>query len=373
MKSVILSIGVLFILSCSGKEGSGELVSEQDSIAAAQADSVMERQQLVETQTEAAAPDELPSYDDLVQQLEAERQHSESLQGVVVALSTVLFLLVAVGLASYVLRLAKIAKKKNMTLGRMMNDLQPQPRNNTAQSDYLRVTKRQEGTDVSVGEAGKGKAVTEPEMVARVAEPTPVESESIEEIADTPVDVTEMSVEDPTDAPVVVTEMSVEEPTDAPVEAVAKDAGTANRVVEADLFGVVEAPAPTESAVEPVKEKVYSGSSEQESLFRTIDSRIREERLYANINFQRQDVLDKFGISRATLNLLLNTYADGQSFPVYINKIRLEEACDILEKDDQKNISDIAVEVGLAPHNFYRLFQQHFGQTPVQYRLSRKS
>lgn len=358
MKSVILSIGVLFILSCSGKEGSGELVSEQDSIAAAQADSVMERQQLVETQTEAAAPDELPSYDDLVQQLEAERQHSESLQGVVVALSTVLFLLVAVGLASYVLRLAKIAKKKNMTLGRMMNDLQPQPRNNTAQSDYLRVTKRQEGTDVSVGEAGKGKAVTEPEMVARVAEPTPVESESIEEIADTPVD---------------VTEMSVEEPADTPVEAVAKDAGTANRVVEADLFGVVEAPAPTESAVEPVKEKVYSGSSEQESLFRTIDSRIREERLYANINFQRQDVLDKFGISRATLNLLLNTYADGQSFPVYINKIRLEEACDILEKDDQKNISDIAVEVGLAPHNFYRLFQQHFGQTPVQYRLSRKS
>ena len=358
MKSVILSIGVLFILSCSGKEGSGELVSEQDSIAAAQADSVMERQQLVETQTEAAAPDELPSYDDLVQQLEAERQHSESLQGVVVALSAVLFLLVAVGLASYVLRLAKIAKKKNMTLGRMMNDLQPQPRNNTAQSDYLRVTKRQEGTDVSVGEAGKGKAVTEPEMVARVAEPTPVESESIEEIADTPVD---------------VTEMSVEEPTDAPVEAVAKDAGTANRVVEADLFGVVEAPAPTESAVEPVKEKVYSGTSEQESLFRTIDSRIREERLYANINFQRQDVLDKFGISRATLNLLLNTYADGQSFPVYINKIRLEEACDILEKDDQKNISDIAVEVGLAPHNFYRLFQQHFGQTPVQYRLSRKS
>lgn len=358
MKSVILSIGVLFILSCSGKEGSGELVSEQDSIAAAQADSVMERQQLVETQTEAAAPDELPSYDDLVQQLEAERQHSESLQGVVVALSAVLFLLVAVGLASYVLRLAKIAKKKNMTLGRMMNDLQPQPRNNTAQSDYLRVTKRQEGTDVSVGEAGKGKAVTEPEMVARVAEPTPVESESIEEIADTPVD---------------VTEMSVEEPADTPVEAVAKDAGTANRVVEADLFGVVEAPAPTESAVEPVKEKVYSGSSEQESLFRTIDSRIREERLYANINFQRQDVLDKFGISRATLNLLLNTYADGQSFPVYINKIRLEEACDILEKDDQKNISDIAVEVGLAPHNFYRLFQQHFGQTPVQYRLSRKS
>ena len=358
MKSVILSIGVLFILSCSGKEGSGELVSEQDSIAAAQADSVMERLQLVETQTEAAAPDELPSYDDLVQQLEAERQHSESLQGVVVALSAVLFLLVAVGLASYVLRLAKIAKKKNMTLGRMMNDLQPQPRNNTAQSDYLRVTKRQEGTDVSVGEAGKGKAVTEPEMVARVAEPTPVESESIEEIADTPVD---------------VTEMSVEEPTDAPVEAVAKDAGTANRVVEADLFGVVEAPAPTESAVEPVKEKVYSGTSEQESLFRTIDSRIREERLYANINFQRQDVLDKFGISRATLNLLLNTYADGQSFPVYINKIRLEEACDILEKDDQKNISDIAVEVGLAPHNFYRLFQQHFGQTPVQYRLSRKS
>ncbi|MBR1400464.1 MAG: helix-turn-helix transcriptional regulator [Prevotella sp.] len=105
-------------------------------------------------------------------------------------------------------------------------------------------------------------------------------------------------------------------------------------------------------------------------LFREIDNRIRDERLYANISFQRQDVLNAFGISRTTLSRLLNTYAGGQSFPAYINTIRLEKACMMLRNEPTKMISVIAKEVGLTEHNIYRLFQQYFGQTPLQYRTN---
>ncbi len=61
-------------------------------------------------------------------------------------------------------------------------------------------------------------------------------------------------------------------------------------------------------------------------LFKTIDSVVRKERLYANVNLMRGDVMNRFGICRHHLNDLLNQYAGGLSFPQYINNIRFEEA-----------------------------------------------
>lgn len=41
---------------------------------------------------------------------------------------------------------------------------------------------------------------------------------------------------------------------------------------------------------------------QQEELFVTIDTAIRQERLYADVALQRQDVCDRFGINRHALN-----------------------------------------------------------------------
>ena len=54
-------------------------------------------------------------------------------------------------------------------------------------------------------------------------------------------------------------------------------------------------------------------------LFESIDTTIRKEQLYAAVNLMREDVTKRFGIGRHHLNDLLNTYADGMSFPQYIN------------------------------------------------------
>ena len=106
------------------------------------------------------------------------------------------------------------------------------------------------------------------------------------------------------------------------------------------------------------------------SLFTQIDTAIRSERLYANPTFQRQDACEHFNIRREVLNQLLTDYADGQSFPSYINGIRLSEACRLLSEQPAKTVNAIAEEVGLTPRNLRRLFVDQYGMTPSEYRTN---
>ena len=106
----------------------------------------------------------------------------------------------------------------------------------------------------------------------------------------------------------------------------------------------------------------------EESLFNSIDTSIRTERLYANVNLQRQDICDRFSISRHALNDLLATHAEGLSFPQYVNNIRLEEALRLLRYEPSKNLTSIANEVGFTPANLREQFKRKYGMTPADYR-----
>ena len=108
--------------------------------------------------------------------------------------------------------------------------------------------------------------------------------------------------------------------------------------------------------------------SAEESLFNSIDTSIRTERLYANVNLQRQDICERFSISRHALNDLLATHAEGLSFPQYINNIRLEEALRLLRYEPSKNLTSIANEVGFTPANLREQFKRKYGMTPADYR-----
>ena len=105
-----------------------------------------------------------------------------------------------------------------------------------------------------------------------------------------------------------------------------------------------------------------------ESLFKSIDTAIRTERLYTNNGLQRQDICDRFDISRHTLNDLLAEHTGGLSFPQYVNTIRLEEALHLLRDDPQKTISAIATEVGFSSANLREQFKRKYGITPIEYR-----
>ena len=77
--------------------------------------------------------------------------------------------------------------------------------------------------------------------------------------------------------------------------------------------------------------------------FSDIDTAIRNERLYADAGLQRQDICDRFGISRHTLNDLLAEHANGLSFPQYINTIRLDEALRMLRDEPEKTVAAICL------------------------------
>ncbi len=105
-------------------------------------------------------------------------------------------------------------------------------------------------------------------------------------------------------------------------------------------------------------------------LFKTIDKIIREERLYAQVNLMREDIMERFGIGRHRLNDQLNAFADGMSFPQYINSIRMEIAYDLLTNRPEMKITEIAREVGFTAPNLREQFKRCYGITPAEYRAS---
>ena len=111
-----------------------------------------------------------------------------------------------------------------------------------------------------------------------------------------------------------------------------------------------------------------ASSSETDELFAHIDQTIRNEKLYKNIHLQRQDICDRFGISRHTLNDVLAEHTAGLSFPQYVNSIRLEETLLLLHNEPAKTVSAIASEVGFTPANLREQFKRKYGVTPAEYR-----
>ena len=105
-------------------------------------------------------------------------------------------------------------------------------------------------------------------------------------------------------------------------------------------------------------------------IFKTIDTAIREEHLYAKANLMREDIMKRFKIGRHHLNDQLNTFADGMSFPQYINSIRMEIAYDLLTNHPEMRIADIALEVGFTAPNLREQFKRCYGITPAEYRAS---
>jgi len=103
------------------------------------------------------------------------------------------------------------------------------------------------------------------------------------------------------------------------------------------------------------------------SLFREIDAAVRSERLYANVALQRQDIIDRWKLRRQTLNDLLSA-AGYDSFPAYINHLRLEESVRLLREQPELPISSVAQEVGFSVANFRLAFKQSYGITPAEYR-----
>ncbi len=92
---------------------------------------------------------------------------------------------------------------------------------------------------------------------------------------------------------------------------------------------------------------------------------------YCNENYEfditLDDLADALHMSKYHISHLFNSKL-GLSFSTYINTLRINRACELLEETDKKT-TDISNEIGFGSiRSFNRAFLQHMDMTPVQYR-----
>lgn len=84
-------------------------------------------------------------------------------------------------------------------------------------------------------------------------------------------------------------------------------------------------------------------------------------------------VADHFGISAGHLSRMFKE-KQGVNFSDYVIRLKLETAADMLIKDSSMKVTDIAAVLGYSNVSYFnKMFKEHFGMTPTQYRLNQSS
>jgi AraC-like DNA-binding protein len=88
------------------------------------------------------------------------------------------------------------------------------------------------------------------------------------------------------------------------------------------------------------------------------------ERRFAEPDFSAHKLAFEAGLSERYVNELL--YEAGASFSVRLNELRLRKAADLLSRDGERRISDVAFECGFNDLSYFnRCFRRRFGLTPT--------
>ena len=109
-------------------------------------------------------------------------------------------------------------------------------------------------------------------------------------------------------------------------------------------------------------------ANEELRRFKEADKRIMKERLFANPDFGRDDLMRLLGVDKNTLPTLLQNYT-GTNVPGYINIKRMEYAVLLIKEHPEYTLGAIAEACGIkSPATFIRNFKAAYDMTPSEYR-----
>ena len=101
--------------------------------------------------------------------------------------------------------------------------------------------------------------------------------------------------------------------------------------------------------------------------FKEVDKRIMKERLFANPEFGRDDLMRLMGVDKNRLPKLIQSIT-GTNVPGYINSKRMEYAISLLNTQPEYTFEAIAEACGTSPTTFIRNFKAAYDMTPSDYR-----
>ncbi len=119
------------------------------------------------------------------------------------------------------------------------------------------------------------------------------------------------------------------------------------------------------------KEPAIEVSNEDKGLADKLQSLFDLEKIYQEGNFSRTALARELGVSETRVSRIVSL-AYGKSLPQIINERRVQDSLQLLEQTDAQ-ISLVAEEVGFnSVPTFNRVFKDIVGQSPSEYRNSRK-
>lgn len=112
----------------------------------------------------------------------------------------------------------------------------------------------------------------------------------------------------------------------------------------------------------------FNDTRENEN-FKELERLLEEDHIYRNPNLNQTILSEKIDINVTYLSKLIN-HVSGMSFSDYITSFRIEEAKLLLTnpKYNHYKIMAIGLECGFTRASFYRIFKEHTGLTPTEYR-----
>lgn len=106
-----------------------------------------------------------------------------------------------------------------------------------------------------------------------------------------------------------------------------------------------------------------------EQLFQYINEVIVRERLFLDPKFERQNIMDRFQLSKERVGAVFSKGSKYVKLTSYIQQLRLDWAAHQLVEQPEKSIVEIAEECGFGSHTYFSdRFHQHFGMSPSDFR-----
>ena len=121
-------------------------------------------------------------------------------------------------------------------------------------------------------------------------------------------------------------------------------------------------------SVETDENEEVEASDDERSLFKDVDKRIMKERLFAQPDFGRDELMRLLGVDKNTLPSLIQRYT-GTNVPGYINNKRMEYAVLLIKRHPEYTLGAISEACGIkSPATFIRNFKTAYGMTPSEFR-----